>query len=521
MNDAPATRFPSLGRPSLPDLAAVRRLLRTPSLARSVVILLAGALSLLLLANFSTFVLIQRTAEINAQVDATWQVRRAARSVLLNVEEAETAQRGYLLTAQPGFLAAYENARAVNEPLFEDLERTTEASHESRASADELRRLTDAKFQEMSRTLGFARQGRIGEAVSIVRAGRGQEIMAQLRAELGRIDRLQGEAVEAEAAQSRLSAVVTITVNFVAGVLILILGAIIVVLVRRYLAEINDARATVARINAGLEDTVRSRTAALTRANEEVQRFAYIVSHDLRSPLVNVMGYTSELEQAGKTLDLQMTKVEAGAPDLIDGDAVLAVREDIPEAVGFIRASTEKMDRLINAILKLSREGRRNLTPEALDMTAMVQRIADSMHHQVSEVGAEIVVEPMAGMENDRLSIEQIMGNLIDNAVKYLDPARPGRIVVTGTERAGGWVEYAVQDNGRGIAARDHERVFELFRRAGRQDTKGEGLGLAFVRNSVRRLGGEITVDSELGKGSTFRLKFPKRLVLDEAGDTL
>jgi signal transduction histidine kinase len=192
----------------------------------------------------------------------------------------------------------------------------------------------------------------------------------------------------------------------------------------------------------------------------------------------------------------------------------------MPEAVGFIRASTEKMDRLINAILKLSREGRRTLTPETLDMTGMAGRIADSIRHQTEEKGAEVIVETLPAFENDRLSIEQVFGNLIDNAVKYLDPARPGRIVVSGREsrRLG---RISVADNGRGIAPRDHERVFELFRRAGRQDTPGEGLGLAFVRNSVRRLGGEITLESELGEGSTFRLKFPKRLILDEAGDTL
>ena len=78
-----------------------------------------------------------------------------------------------------------------------------------------------------------------------------------------------------------------------------------------------------------------------------------------------------------------------------------------------------------------------------------------------------------------------------------------------------------VQDNGRGIADRDRERVFELFRRAGRQDRPGEGLGLAFVRNSVRRLNGVIDLQSQLGEGSTFRLKFPKRLVLSDVGDDL
>ena len=104
--------------------------------------------------------------------------------------------------------------------------------------------------------------------------------------------------------------------------------------------------------------------------------------------------------------------------------------------------------------------------------------------------------------------------------MKYLDPARAGRIVISGAPIGGEMVEYRIADNGRGISDRDHERIFELFRRSGRQDRPGEGLGLAFVRNSVRRLGGEIHVESELGKGSTFILKFPTRLsVVDAAGD--
>jgi len=484
-----------------------------------VVFLLVGALALLLLVNASTFVLIRRTADFNNQVDATWQVRRAARGVLLNVQEAETAQRGFLLTGQPRFLVSYEDARAASPGLLDELHERVVEDEAGQASAEALSRIASDKFIEMSTTLDLARQGRIGEAVSTVRTGRGQLLMDEFRTELNRVDAQQGARVAAFSRQSRQSATVTVVVNAVAGALILVLAGIIFMLVRRYLAEINEARATVDRINAGLEETVRGRTAALTRANEEVQRFAYIVSHDLRSPLVNVMGYTSELEQAGKTIERAIAEAEKHRT--VDPAVVTAVREDMPEAVGFIRASTEKMDRLINAILKLSREGRRNLTPETLDMTAMVGRIADSVRHQTEDAGAEIVVETLPAFENDRLSIEQIMGNLIDNAVKYLDQSRPGRIVVSGQDRAGGWVEYAVADNGRGIAPRDHERVFELFRRAGRQDTKGEGLGLAFVRNSVRRLGGDISVESELGKGSTFRVKFPKRLILDEAGDTL
>jgi signal transduction histidine kinase len=80
-------------------------------------------------------------------------------------------------------------------------------------------------------------------------------------------------------------------------------------------------------------------------------------------------------------------------------------------------------------------------------------------------------------LDSDRLSVEQIFGNLIDNAVKYLDASRPGRIVVTGEAAPGGWIVYRIADNGRGVSDRDHERIFELFRRAGRQDRPGEGLG--------------------------------------------
>ena len=133
------------------------------------------------------------------------------------------------------------------------------------------------------------------------------------------------------------------------------------------------------------------------------------------------------------------------------------------------------------------------------------------------------MISDLPMMENDRLSIEQIFSNLIDNAVKYRQAGRPIHIEVSGQQEPDGWVSYAVRDNGRGVSPRDHERIFELFRRSGKQDTPGEGLGLAFVRNIVRRMGGTIEVESELGEGSTFYLKFPKRLVMlgDHQGDRL
>ena len=244
----------------------------------------------------------------------------------------------------------------------------------------------------------------------------------------------------------------------------------------------------------------------------EIQRFAYIVSHDLRSPLVNVMGFTAELEGATAAIAELIDRAEQRAPEILTEEARAAAREDLPEAIGFIRTSTEKMDRLIAAILKLSREGRRTIAPEPLDLAAMLAGIEASLTQQIEKRGATLAVEqPLPAIVSDRLAIEQVFSNLIENAVKYLSPDRAGRIVVRG-KKDGQRVIFEVEDNGRGIAPADFNRVFDLFRRAGNQDQPGEGIGLAHVRALAYRLGGVIDVSSELSKGSTFRLTLPVTL---------
>lgn len=506
-----------------PALRTFGVFLRTPTLSRSIIALLALALLLLLAVNTATLVMIQRTSRYNDTVDHSQQVRLAAKDTLMLLTDAETGQRGFMLTARNEYLGVHDNAVAKLPAVIARLESLVSDDPESAARVSKVKAMAHDRLVMMERTIDLTRTGRIGEAVAGIRNGRGKALMDAMRDELAAIDAIEARRLAERTRRSEWAQAVTVAVNALAGLLILVLAGISAWLVRRYVGEIEAAHFELDRVNAGLENEVRDRTAELTRANEEIQRFAYIVSHDLRAPLVNVMGYTSELEQVSKLLDRQLTEIEAAQPGLVDPEALRAVREDAPEAVGFIRTSTAKMDRLINAILRLSREGRRALAPERLDMTAMVRAIADTVHHQVGETGGEIVVGRLPALKSDRLSIEQIFSNLIDNAVKYQQPDRPIRVEVQGRELPGDWVEYKVIDNGRGVSPKDHERIFELFRRAGKQDKPGEGLGLAFVRNIVRRLGGSIEVESELDQGSTFHLKFPKRLVvlLDHQGDRL
>jgi len=501
------------------NLAALNRFMRTPTLARSVVTLLSGAIVLLLIVNLLTFLMIRETARFNRRVEQGQAVRLVGQGLLTRLVDAETGQRGFLLTGRADYLEIHDQAIADLPGLFSRLEDLTEGDTDLSGRVEHVGALSRERLSVMERTIDLARTGRIGEAVQLARSGQGKVLMDDMRAEIAAIDEIEATRQTFRTRRSEWSGTMTVVANSVGGILILALAVVSLWLVRNYVREIERARLALDQANASLEDKVRARTGELTRANEEIQRFAYIVSHDLRSPLVNVMGYTAELEQAGKLLDRQLTVFEDKAPELIDAEATYAVREEMPEAIGFIRASTAKMDRLINAILKLSREGRRHLAPETLDMTRLAQGIADSVQHQVAETGGQIVVHDLPELDSDRLSVEQVFGNLIDNAVKYLEAGRPGLIEIAGEEIAGGWIVYRVSDNGRGVPAKDHERIFELFRRSGKQDRPGEGLGLAFVRNSVRRLGGSIDVESEPGKGSTFHVKFPKRLILAEAGD--
>lgn len=497
------------------SFSALLEFLKGNSLGRSIVVLLGVAFFALLATNIGTYAMISATRNDTAWVEHTYQVRRLIMGLSNASLEAESAGRGYVITGRQTFLDERSGAIGRAEILIDALDKQTRDNADQQRRLHLLRALFKARFEAQDEVIEARRRGDEAAVGRLMRAGRTTGLSIELRRLLSEIDRSEERLLRDRQEQTRRSAGVSALVNTVGGLLILVAAATSILLFRRSLRAVQASRDEVERLNTGLEQTVRDRTDDLVRANAEIQRFAYIVSHDLRAPLVNVMGYTSELQAAGQALERQIEAIEAGAPALADAEAVRAIREDVPEAIGFIRASTAKMDSLINAILRLSREGRRNLSVEKIDMNQAVAAMTDAVNHQVQEVGAVIKLAPLPTLESDRVGIEQVFGNLVDNAIKYLDRSRKGEISIWGRDLGNGYVEYAVSDNGRGIAPRDHERVFELFRRAGVQDRAGEGLGLAFVKNTVLRLGGSITVESELGKGSTFRVRLPKRLIAE------
>jgi PAS domain S-box-containing protein len=268
-------------------------------------------------------------------------------------------------------------------------------------------------------------------------------------------------------------------------------------------SDITDRKAAkeqLERLNASLSE----QNLKLAQKNDEVETFVYSVSHDLRSPLVNLEGFSEEL--ALSTQDLRTMLEESNLPPDTRAEGLELIDEDITESVGFIRAGVARLSSLINALLQLSRTGRVEYDWQPVDTNAGVGRIVDSMMDTVSERGALVEVQAdLPPAWSDPTALEQVFANLIGNALKYLDPGRPGRVEVGHLEPPGepGRVTYYVRDNGRGMPEGSREKAFQIFQRL-HPDVAGEGVGLALVQRIVQRHGGRVWVESEEGEGSTF-----------------
>lgn len=479
---------------------------------RSTALTILIGLAALIAIVAATLWLVGETRIYSDTLDRARQERAAVAALHILILQAETSQRGYLLTNNEAYLEPYDSAVAKIGPQL-DRVRSMLSGADAAPTASRLVTTIDGVLAKLKETIDLARiDGRRDTALALFSSNDERELMVDEQKAfmdlVARADQNISQSVERQQiAISQLRLVI-----FGGALVIIAVTAGNAFVVLRYTRRLAQAQREVQDLNAGLEERVRERTADLGRANEEVQRFAYIVTHDLRAPLVNIMGFTSELETSLAPVQAFIGRTEETGDPVVK-NARLAVLEDLPEAIGFIRSSTRKMDGLINAILKLSREGRRSLKPEPVDLDALLHAAAESVRHQIIDAKGTVTIEGKVNpIVSDKLALDQIFGNLLDNAVKYRDPKRPLSIRIQTGEEPGRSISIAIEDNGRGIAKQDHERVFELFRRSGPQDQRGEGIGLAHVRAMVRNLGGDITLSSESGYGTTFKVILPKDL---------
>lgn len=255
------------------------------------------------------------------------------------------------------------------------------------------------------------------------------------------------------------------------------------------------------------EEQLQRVAAELAEKNKELEAIVYTVSHDLRSPLVNVQGFGKQLQRACGTITGAMGAAgEGGAVPVTQLRQPVEVT--IPQALRFINAGVAKMESLLAGLLRYSRLGRVALTPRPLNMNGMLAEILAAMKFQLDEARAEVRIEPLPVCVGDSVQTSQVFSNLIDNALKYRHRERPLRVTIRG-EIKGHEAIYEVADNGMGIAAEHQAKVFEIFHRLNPDATAGEGLGLTIAQRVLERQHGRIWVESQPGKGSAFYVSLP------------
>jgi signal transduction histidine kinase len=270
---------------------------------------------------------------------------------------------------------------------------------------------------------------------------------------------------------------------------------------------LQEMRESLAQRNKQLEETA-GRLAVLNEdlrdRQKEQEDFLYVLSHDLRAPLINIQGFTRRLQNSTKKLEEHIR----------DGAALEESAKQfkkIDESLKFINAGSAKIDQLIARLLEIARLNTRPNESEWVDMESMARDVIGAVQFQLQERGIEAKVDGLPYVFGDPIQLNQVVTNLVDNAIKYMGDRSVKQITV-GCSPQGDRYRFEVRDTGPGISRENKEKVFRMFTRLAPTESAGEGIGLAAVRTIINRHRGRIWVESAEGIGSTFYFTLPRNV---------
>lgn len=242
------------------------------------------------------------------------------------------------------------------------------------------------------------------------------------------------------------------------------------------------------QLNRTLEEKVAERTDELTRSNFELKQFAYIASHDLQQPLRTIISFA----------ELLRMRLEGIIP--VEAEEYFRLMEE----------GAARMQKLITDLLAFAQIGSNNLVFENVDTRKVLESVLANLHLQIEETQTTVTFGALPIVRGSFSLLEQLLQNLIANAIKYRSKTALPAINIEVIEREAQW-EFCVRDNGIGIAPEHHEQVFEIFRRLHTQkEYSGTGIGLAICRKIVQLHSGNIWVEGQLGAGCTFHFCLPR-----------
>jgi signal transduction histidine kinase len=500
--------------------------------------------------------LMRQYARINAQNIQTQEIVQTAEQVLHLLVNAETGARGYTLTDNAAFTEPFWNSDRDLPSTMAQLRGLVDDSTEDRLAVAEIQRHADIVMERHRSMIELVKSGHQEEATTHITTGEGKRRMDAAR---GVINVLTSRMKRQDAARrERLATFQNYLLwSLVTGGLLAfaLSGAIAWAISRKIVRRLqiladNTVRlkeqrplnasvgghdeitqvdgafhamaaelARIAGINQRhaeeLEQRVNERTGELALTNRELKQkneendlFVFSVSHDLRAPLVNLQGFSEELRMSCE--ELRAVQADATLPETLRVRVTRSL-DDVTTSLRFIQSGVCRLSLIIDALLRLSRAGRVEYNWQNVNVHETVDRIVDSLQQTIAQRDATVLIDALPNVWGDPVAVEQIFGNLLANALNYLDVKRPGVIRVSGAvaEDNPEQVVYRVEDNGVGIPAGQQGKVFQAFQRLHPTLAVGEGMGLPLVRRIVSRHGGSIDLESVEGQCTTFFVRLP------------
>ena len=244
----------------------------------------------------------------------------------------------------------------------------------------------------------------------------------------------------------------------------------------------------------------------LKAKNQELEDIIHIINHDLNTPIVTLQGFSDLLVSSCQQIQSELAGNDI--PDKLKNKLSSILQEDVPEAAHLINKSVSKLRSMLEGMVRIARLGTEAAEMTELDMNSLLKDVVDTLTFNAKKAGAKIKIDKLPRCYGDKLQIEALFSNLVSNALKFLDPTRPGIIKISATQQKGSSV-YCVQDNGIGIEPENLEKIFDIFYRINPDSEQSQGIGLSIVRQVVLRHNGKAWAQSEPGKGSKFFVSLP------------